>query len=114
MLLAVDIGNTNITFGVWDKTKLLHTFRASSISARTSDEYAVLIQQMLTARDVVDGRITGAIIASVVPSLTEALVSAIRMAYAREPLIVGPGLKTGMPILYDNPREIGQIALSMP
>jgi type III pantothenate kinase len=107
MLLAVDIGNTNITFGVWDKARLLHTFRASSVSARTSDEYAVLIQQMLVARDIAAGRITGAIIASVVPSLTETLVSAIRVAYAREPLIVGPGLKTGMPILYENPREIG-------
>jgi len=62
---------------------------------------------MLAARGVVDGRIEGAIIASVVPSLTESLVSAIRVAYAREPLIVGPGLKTGMPILYENPREIG-------
>ena len=107
MLLAVDIGNTNITFGVWDKARLLHTFRASSVGTRTSDEYAILIQQMLAARGVVDGRIEGAIIASVVPSLTESLVSAIRVAYAREPLIVGPGLKTGMPILYENPREIG-------
>jgi type III pantothenate kinase len=62
---------------------------------------------MLTLRCVIDGRIDAAIIASVVPPLTELLVNAIRTAYAREPLIVGPGLKTGMPILYENPREIG-------
>ncbi len=107
MFLAVDIGNTNVTFGLWDKATLLHTFRASSVRTRTADEYAVLIQQMLTLRKVDDGRIEGAIIASVVPQLTEALVSAIRTAYAREPLIVGPGLRTGMPILCDNPREVG-------
>ena len=107
MLLAVDIGNTNVTFGIWDKNILLHTFRASSVCIRTADEYAILIHQMLTLRGVVDERIDGAIIASVVPPLTDVLVNAIRTAYAREPLIVGPGLKTGMPILYENPREIG-------
>lgn len=107
MLLAVDIGNTNITFGVWDKSRLLHTFRAASVATRTADEYAILLQQMLALRGVADSRIEGAIVASVVPSLTEALVNAIRTAYAREPLIVGPGLKTGMPISYENPREIG-------
>jgi len=62
---------------------------------------------MLAIRGVTDGRIEGAIIASVVPALTEILVNPIRSAYARAPLIVGPGLKTGMPILYENPREIG-------
>ena len=107
MLLAVNIGNTNVTFGLWDKTMLLHTFRASSVRTRTADEYAVLLQQMLTQRKVDAARIEGAIIASVVPQLTEALVNAIRTAYAREPLIVGPGLRTGMPILCENPREIG-------
>ena len=107
MLLAADIGNTNITFGVWDKSRLVHTFRAASVTTRTVDEYAILLQQMLALRGVADGPIEGAIVASVVPALTEILVNAIRTAYAREPLIVGPGLKTGMPILYENPREIG-------
>ena len=107
MFLAADIGNTNVTFGLWDHSTLLHTFRASSVRTRTSDEYAVLIQQMILLRKVDDRRIEGAIIASVVPQLTEVLVNAIRTVYAREPLIVGPGLRTGMPILCDNPREIG-------
>jgi type III pantothenate kinase len=107
MLLAVDIGNTNITLGVWDKTKLLHTFRLASVSARTADEYAILLQQMAAQRGISDGGIDGAIIASVVPALTETIVNAIRTAYARDPLIVGPGLKTGMPVLCENPREIG-------
>jgi len=107
MLLAVDIGNTNITLGAWDKTKLLHTFRLASVSARTADEYSILLQQMLTRSGVVDSTIEGAIIASVVPSLTDTLVNAIRSAYARDPLIVGPGLRTGMPVLCENPREIG-------
>jgi type III pantothenate kinase len=107
MLLAADIGNTNVTFGVWDKSRLVHTFRAASVSTRTADEYAILIKQMLALRGVADGHVDGAIVASVVPVLTETLVSAIRTGFAREPLIVGPGLKTGMPILYENPREIG-------
>jgi type III pantothenate kinase len=107
MFLAADIGNTNVTFGLWDQSTLLHTFRASTVRTRTADEYAVLVQQMIQLRNVDGGHIEGAIIASVVPQLTEVLVNAIRMAYAREPLIVGPGLRTGMPILCDNPREIG-------
>jgi len=107
MLLAVDIGNTNITLGVWDKTRLVHTFRLASVSARTADEYAILLTQMQTRLGVPDGGIDGAIIASVVPSLSDTIVNAIRLAYAREPLLVGPGLKTGMPVLCENPREIG-------
>ena len=107
MLLAVDIGNTNITLGVWEKAKLLHTFRLASISARTADEYAILLQQMLARLRIAEATIAGAIIASVVPSLTDTIVNAIRTACARDPLIVGPGLKTGMPVLCENPREIG-------
>lgn len=107
MFLAVDVGNTNVTFGLWDQSTLLHTFRASSVRTRTADEYAVLIQQMIAQRNVDTQSIEGAIIASVVPQLTKVLVEAIRTAYAREPLIVGPGLRTGMPILCDNPREVG-------
>ncbi len=107
MFLAVDIGNTNVTFGLWDQAALLHTFRASSVRTRTADEYAVLVQQMIELRKIERQDVEGAIIASVVPQLTEVFVNAIRMAYARDPLIVGPGLRTGMPILCDNPREIG-------
>jgi len=107
MFLAADVGNTNVTFGLWEQATLLHTFRAASVRTRTADEYAVLIEQMIHLREVDSGHIEGAIIASVVPQLTEVLVGAIRMAYARDPLIVGPGLRTGLPILCDNPREIG-------
>jgi type III pantothenate kinase len=107
MLLAVDIGNTNVTFGIWDNDVLVHTFRASSVRTRTPDEYAVLIHQMLTLRGIGQGSIQGAIIASVVPPLTDTCVVAVRSTCAREPLIVGPGLKTGMPILYEQPKEVG-------
>ena len=107
MLLAVDIGNTNITLGIWEKTRLLHTFRLASVSVRTADEYAILLHQMLTRLGVSEGGIEGAIIASVVPSLSDTIVNAIRTTCAREPLLVGPGLKTGMPVLCENPREIG-------
>lgn len=107
MLLAVDIGNTNIVFGLYDGQSLCQTFRVASVRNRTEDEYGVLLRQMLALRGIGDDAVDAAIIASVVPPLTDTLSGAIRRAFAREPLIVGPGLKTGMPVLYENPREVG-------
>lgn len=107
MLLVVDIGNTNIVFGLFEAGALRQTFRASSDRKRTADEYGVLLRQMLELRGFSGGAVEAAIIASVVPPLTDSLAAAIRQAFAREPLIVGPGLKTGIPILYENPREVG-------
>jgi type III pantothenate kinase len=107
MLLAVDIGNTNIVFGLYEGEALRHTFRASTVRTRTEDEYGVLLQQMLELRGIDSKTIQAAIIASVVPPLTDVMADAIRHAFAREPLVVGPGLKTGIAVLYDNPREVG-------
>jgi type III pantothenate kinase len=107
MLLVVDIGNTNVCFGLYDGVQLLHTFRMSSVRTRTADEYGVLLHQLTQQRQIDPKAIDAAIIASVVPSLTETLAAALRVAFAREPLIVGPGLKTGMSILTENPKEVG-------
>lgn len=107
MLLAVDIGNTNIVLGLYDGTRLLHTFRIASARARTADEYGVLLYQLAQQRHIDTTCIDGTIVASVVPPLTEVLINALRMTFAREPLVVGPGLKTGMSVLYENPREVG-------
>ena len=107
VLLAVDIGNTNIVFGLYDDQSLRQTFRISSVRNRTEDEYGILLRQMLALRGFADEDVTAAIIASVVPPLTECLAGAVRRAFAREPMIVGTGLKTGMPVLYENPREVG-------
>lgn len=125
MLLVIDVGNTNISFGVFADSAvahdapppsgrtpqatrtLLHHVRCESARSRTSDEYAVLVRQMLALRGVDANRIDAAIIASVVPPLTDTMVDLVRTAFACEALVVGPGIKTGMAILYENPREVG-------
>ncbi len=107
MLLAVDLGNTNVVLGLYEQEKLVQTFRVATVRSRTEDEYAVLLQQLLSLRQLQTKAVSAAIIASVVPQLTDVMVSAIRQAVGREPLIVGPGLKTGMPVLYDNPHDVG-------
>jgi type III pantothenate kinase len=107
MLLVVDIGNTNVCFGLYEGTSLLHNFRISSVRTRTADEYGVMLHQLAQQRQIDVKAIEGAIIASVVPPLTETMAAALRTTFARDPLIVGPGLKTGMSILYENPKEVG-------
>jgi len=107
MLLAVDIGNTNVVFGLYRGRSLEQTFRVSTVITRTEDEYGVLLQQLLMLRKIPSDAIDAAIIASVVPPLTDVMVEAVRHAFAREPLVVGPGLKTGIPVLYENPRDVG-------
>lgn len=107
MLLAIDIGNTNILLGLYTDGTLSHTFRVSTERARTEDELAILLLELLGLRGLAPAAIEAAILASVVPPLTDVMSDAVRHAFAREPLVVGPGLKTGIPILYDNPREVG-------
>ncbi|XXY45312.1 type III pantothenate kinase [Sorangium sp. So ce269] len=107
MLLAIDVGNTNISFGVLEGEVLRHHLRCESARARTADEYAVLVRQMLDLRRVEVDRIDSAVIASVVPTLTDTIVGLVERAFGIEPLVVGPGIKTGMSILYENPREVG-------
>ena len=107
MLLAVDVGNTNIVFGLFEGTKLSHQFRVETSRGRTADEYAVIIRQLLEMRQVPIAQVTGAIVASVVPALTEPMVELVRRAFGFEAFVVGPGIKTGMAILYENPREVG-------
>jgi len=107
MLLAIDVGNTNITFGVFDGTKLVHTSRLESVRTRTADEYAVFLTQLFRIHDVDASKIDGAILASVVPPLTEPMIRLTKSAFGREPAVVGPGMRTQMPILAENPREVG-------
>jgi type III pantothenate kinase len=107
MLLVIDVGNTNISFGVLEGDELLYHVRSESSRSRTADEYAVLVRAMLELRGADLGAIDSAIIASVVPSLTDTMVGLVKRAFGRDALVVGPGIKTGMPILYENPREVG-------
>src|SRR4051794_40017225 len=101
MLLTIDVGNTNISFGVLDGPTLLHHMRCESARARTADEYAVLIRQMLALREVDVTKISASIIASVVPTLTDTMVGLVKRAFGHEAVVVGPGIKSGMSILYE-------------
>jgi type III pantothenate kinase len=107
MLLAIDVGNTNIVYGLFDGSRLVHQFRVETSRGRTADEYAVIVRQLLSMRNVEPSQVKGAIIASVVPALTEPMVDLVRRGFGLDALVVGPGIKTGMSILYENPREVG-------
>jgi type III pantothenate kinase len=107
MLLAIDVGNTNIVYGLFDGQRLVHQFRVETSRGRTADEYAVILRQLLAMRSVEPGQVDAAIVASVVPALTEPMLDLVRRAFGREALVVGPGIRTGMAILYENPREVG-------
>ncbi len=107
MLLVVDIGNTNITFGLYDKKKLLHSYRLTTWFKRTSDEYGFMITHFLLAASVKIEDIDAVIVSSVVPKIMHSFNNSIRRYLKKEPLAVGPGIKTGIKIKYDNPKEVG-------
>lgn len=107
MILTLDVGNTNITFGVYDGQELVTTFRITTKIARTSDEYGILIRDLLRMNDVKRADIEGSIVASVVPNIMHSLTGAMVRYIGSNPIVVGPGTKTGIQIKTKNPREIG-------
>ena len=107
MLFVIDVGNTNINYGVYDGDKLVASFRMMSKMPRTSDEYGVMILGMLFNNKVSADDIDGTIIVTVVPNVMHALTSAVIKYIKTTPVIVGPGVKTGIKIVTENPREIG-------
>ncbi len=107
MILTVDIGNSNIVLGVFDGDRLCLTLRIKTDVTRTSDEYAINLNSMLRINDIDISRIDGAIISSVVPNLSVPISCAVETVIGRRPLIVGPGVKTGLDIRIDNPSQLG-------
>lgn len=107
MLLVIDVGNSNIVLGIYREERLLQDWRVSTDRSRTPDEYALLIRGLFRLADIDFADIDAIIISSVVPTLTGVLEKLCRRYFSREPQVVGPDTKTGMPILYDNPREVG-------
>ena len=108
MLLTVDVGNTEVVLGVFEGSELRHTWRLSTRAERTSDEWALLLAGLLEHRDLDLRRdVTGMCVASVVPDVTGALRDMAESYLSFTPVIVGPGTKTGVPVLTDNPREVG-------
>ena len=108
MLLTIDVGNTNITLGVFDGEDLIGTFRITTGIDRTSDEFGVVIGDILRCNGISpDRKIQDVIIASVVPNVMHSLTSGVIKYFHITPVIVGPGIRTGIKIVTENPRQIG-------
>jgi len=106
-LLAVDVGNTNTTMGVFEDDALAATWSIATDAHRTRDEHALIIAGMSQARGFEPADVDAASICSVVPPLTEAVAAAVRDTTGAEPLVVGPGTRTGIRINYDTPQDVG-------
>ncbi len=107
MLLVIDAGNTNIVLGIYDGELLLRNWRISTDKSKSADEYGILFNNLLVLTGIGLANITDIIISSVVPTLTGVLERLSRNYFGIKPHLVGPGIKTGMPIHYDNPKEVG-------
>jgi type III pantothenate kinase len=107
MLLAINVNNTHTLLGVYDGDRLAVHWRLRSDPARTVDEYGVLLRGLFADWGVAQPDITGIILASVVPPMNERIEQVCRRFFGQTPLVVGPGIRTGVPILYDNPKEVG-------
>jgi type III pantothenate kinase len=107
MLLAFDVGNTTIAVGLFRGRTLVKSWRIKTDSDRTSDEYGAILLDLMRVADLTPGQVTGAIVSSVVPPLTPVIEAVCRTYFSTPPVVVGPGLKTGVPILYENPFEVG-------
>ena len=107
MLLTVDVGNTNITYGVYDGERVITTFRMMSRMDRTSDEFGIALLSLMQANGVVPQAIDGIIVVSVVPNIMHALVGGLTRYVGRRPYIVGFGVETGIEVVTEHPSEVG-------
>ena len=107
MLLTIDIGNTVVTLGVFDGTRLTTTLRVATDTRRLADEYGVILTNLLRLKGVDRSQITAACLCSVVPPLTLVLTEVCSSFFGASPLVVSAGVRTGLRILYDNPRDVG-------
>jgi len=107
MLLVIDVGNSNTVLGIYRERQLLHSWRLTTDKARTVDEYALLIHELFGMSGLRFDAIADVIISCVVPPMLGTLEGLCANYFRLKPYVVGPGIKTGMPILYDNPREVG-------
>lgn len=107
MLLAIDVGNTNTVLGVYDGKKLLDHWRVETSARRTYDEYGAFLREVFAFSHIEMAKVDAVAVSSVVPPLQFNLEKMSARYFKVKPMFVGPGVKTGMPILYDNPREVG-------
>jgi len=107
MLLVIDVGNTNTVLGIYRDKQLLHDWRLTTSKSRTVDEYAMLVHELFGLSNLHFTDIDDVIISCVVPPMLGTLNGLCDRYFKLKPYVVGPGIKTGMPILYDNPKEVG-------
>lgn len=107
MLIVIDIGNTNITMGLVDNDEIIDNYRLTTKLERTSDEYGFMLLSFLNASNIKVKEIEDVIIASVVPKIMYSFGNSIKKYFNKEPIIIGPGIKTGIRIKIDNPKELG-------
>src|SRR5882724_11031313 len=107
MLLAINVNNTHTLLGVYDGDRLAVHWRLRTDPARTVDEYGVLLRGLFAEWNAPRPEIGGIILASVVPPMNDRVEQVCRRFFGHTPLVVGPGIRTGVPILYDNPKEVG-------
>ena len=105
MLLAIDVGNTNTVLGLYEGERLVHDFRIQTSAGRTTDELHALLASLLQIAEVPRRQVTASILASVVPSVTDQFVEAVDRAFDHDVVVVKPGIKTGMRLLYDEPKR---------
>ena len=107
MLIVFDVGNTNITIGLFDRDELVGSYRMTTKLPRTSDEFGMFFLNLLASKDIPVESVEAAIVASVVPNANHSLNNGIRKYIHVTPIMVGPGIKTGIRIMTENPRELG-------
>ncbi len=107
LLLAIDIGNTSIAIGVYDGAEQHAAFRIATDQENLPDEYAMLVLGLLASRDIAPADVSAAILSSTVPPLVGTFQQVCSAHFDVEPMVVGPGVKTGVRVLYENPREVG-------
>lgn len=107
MILVIDVGNTNIVLGIYERSKLLHHWRLSTNRTATTDEYGVMIHNLFLIAGIRFQQIAGVAISSVVPPLMVVFEQFCSKYLNKTPLVVGPGIKTGLNIRYENPKEVG-------
>src|SRR5690242_18904752 len=107
MLLAIDVGNTNIVLGVFDGATLVQSWRLQTLRERTSDELGLLVDGLFAHSRIERVQVRGVILGSVVPPLTGTMRSMVERYFGVKAITIEPGVNTGMPILYENPAEVG-------
>ncbi|MDD4239039.1 MAG: type III pantothenate kinase [Desulfotomaculaceae bacterium] len=107
MILVFDVGNTNIVLGVYEERELVANWRLSTNRHRTSDEYGIMLKELFGVAGLEMKSIHAMVISTVVPPVTHTLEKMCRKYFNISPLVVGPGIKTGLPVKYENPREVG-------